>query len=80
MKLCNWDVCMVKFSPFEENFEIGYNGIKLLKENHIKIFLMQPYFGGIFTELVKNLDEKKGMFYSIWDNYKMDTIFFGTKI
>ena len=77
--LYNWDVCMIKFSPLDEEFETGKKGIEYLNEKNIRVFLMQPYFGGMYTDILDTHEKKKALLYKLLDEYKIDTIFIGTK-
>lgn len=77
--LYHWDVCMIKFSPLDENFETGEAGIKYLNAKKIKVFLIQPYFGGVYVDLINTFERKQQLFYKIWNVYKVDTIFVGTR-
>jgi predicted aldo/keto reductase-like oxidoreductase len=51
----DWDICLIQYNYFDENFQAGVKGLRAAHDKGIPVVIMEPLLGG---RLVNNLPEK----------------------
>ena len=85
----NWEICLIQYNYFDENYQAGKNGLKAAADKGISVMIMEPLLGGklatglpesavkVFARANPVLTPADWAFRWLWNQHEVTTVLSG---